>query len=130
MKECRKPPNGGFWPPCLAHALSRILADAGYKGRKTPPGYKFKVYTQGQKRGVTETIKRQFSRRAAIEPVIGHTKSEHRMERNYLAHRAGDAANAVLAAAGYNFRRLIRWLPCFLRRWFRLYADATSLNFA
>ena len=111
-------------------ALSRILADAGYKGHKTPPGYKFKVYTQGQKRGVTEAIKRQFSRRAAIEPVIGHTKSEHRMERNYLAHRAGDAANAALAAAGYNFRRLIRWLPCFLRRWLPLYAPRTSLNFA
>ena len=110
-------------------ALSRILADAGYKGHKTPPGYKFKVYTQGQKRGVTEAIKRQFSRRAAIEPVIGHTKSEHRMERNYLAHQAGDAANAVLAAAGYNFRRLIRWLPCFLRRWFGL-TPSTSMNFA
>jgi IS5 family transposase len=36
------------------------------------------------------------------------------MERNYLAHREGDAANAVLAAAGYNFRRLIRWLRLFL----------------
>jgi IS5 family transposase len=36
------------------------------------------------------------------------------MGRNYLAHRAGDAANAVLAAAGYNFRRLIRWLGILL----------------
>jgi len=97
--------------------LSRVLADAGYKGHKTPPGYKFKVYTQGQKRGVTGEIKRLFRRRAAIEPVIGHTKSEHRMERNYLAHRHGDAANAVLAAAGYNFRRLIRWLSGFVRGW-------------
>ncbi len=59
--------------------LSRILADAGYKGHKTPPGYKFKVYTQGQKRGVTKEIRRLFKRRAAIEPVIGHTKSEHRL---------------------------------------------------
>ena len=46
--------------------------------------------------------------RTAIEPVIGHTKNEHRMDRNYLAHRHGDANNAILAAAGYNFRRLIR----------------------
>jgi transposase, IS5 family len=110
--------------------LSRILADAGYKGHKTPPGYKFKVYTQGQKRGVTDAIKSLFRRRAAIEPVIGHTKSEHRMERNYLAHQAGDAANAVLAAAGYNFRRLIRWLACFLRRWLRDDAHGISLSFA
>ncbi|MFZ1106817.1 MAG: IS5 family transposase [Rhodomicrobium sp.] len=105
-------------------ALSRIIADAGYKGHKTPPGYTFKVYTQGQKRGVTDAIKRLFRRRAAIEPVIGHTKSEHRMERNYLAHRAGDAANAILAAAGYNFRRLIRWLACFLLQQLRAYAPA------
>jgi len=94
--------------------LDRIIADAGYKGHKAPAEYKFKVYTQGQKRGVTLEIKRLFKRRAAIEPVIGHTKSEHRMERNYLAHRQGDAANAVLAAAGYNFRRLLAWLRHFL----------------
>jgi IS5 family transposase len=81
--------------------------------------YELKVYTQGQKRGVTDEIKRQFRRRAAIEPVIGHTKSEHRMERDYLAHRAGDAANAVLAAAGYNFRRLLRWLSFLLLVWLR-----------
>ena len=66
--------------------------------------------TAGQKRGVTDQIKRDFKRRAAIEPVIGHLKDDHRLGRNYLAHAAGDASNAVLAAAGYNFRRLIRWL--------------------
>jgi len=32
------------------------------------------------------------------------------MGRNYLAHRAGDAINAILAGAGYNFRRLLVWL--------------------
>jgi IS5 family transposase len=37
------------------------------------------------------------------------------MDRNYLAHRHGDLNNAVLAAAGYNFRRLIRWLRILLR---------------
>jgi IS5 family transposase len=37
------------------------------------------------------------------------------MDRNYLAHAEGDAVNAVLAAAGYNFRRLIRWLDRLLR---------------
>jgi len=111
-------------------ALSRILADAGYKGHNAPAGYKFKVYTQAQKRGVTDEIKRQFRRRAAIEPVIGHTKSEHRMERNYLAHRAGDAANAVLAAAGYNFRRLLRWLSFLLLVWLRSSVAQASVNLA
>jgi transposase, IS5 family len=45
-------------------------------------------------------------RRSAVEPVIGHVKSEHRLGRNYLAGRAGDAINTVLAV-GYNFRRLL-----------------------
>jgi transposase, IS5 family len=95
--------------------LARILADAGYKGHNAPKEHKFKVYTQGQKRGVPEAVKRQFKRRAAIEPVIGHCKQDHRMGRNFLAHRQGDAINAVLAAAGYNFRRLLAWLRLLLR---------------
>ena len=45
-----------------------------------------------------------------MEPVIGHLKHEHRMGRNHLAHRTGDAINAVLAAVGYNFRLLLKWL--------------------
>ena len=64
----------------------------------------------GRKRGLSTAIKRAFRRRAAVEPVIGHLKSEHRMGRNHLAHSTGDAINAVLAAVGYNVRILIRWL--------------------
>ena len=51
-----------------------------------------------------------MKRRAAVEPVIGHLKAEHRMGRNYLAHRMGDAINAILAAVGYNFRLLRRFI--------------------
>jgi transposase, IS5 family len=72
------------------------------------------MFTSGQKRRVTSQIKRELRRRSAIEPVIGHFKSEHRMGGNYLWYRQGDAINAVLAAAGYNFRRLIRWLELLL----------------
>jgi transposase, IS5 family len=63
---------------------------------------------------VTPAIKREMRRRSAVEPVIGHLKDEHRMGRNYLAHRHGDLNNAILAAAGYNFRRLIKWLRILL----------------
>jgi len=49
-----------------------------------------------------------MKRRSAVEPVIGHLKEEHRMGRDYLAHRHGDFNNAVLDGAGSNFRRLIR----------------------
>jgi transposase, IS5 family len=94
----------------LGAELERILADAGYKGHNAPPSHKFRVYTAGQKRRMTPSIKRQMRRRAAVEPVIGHIKNEHRMDRNYLFHSSGDAINAVLAAAGYNFRLLINWL--------------------
>jgi IS5 family transposase len=51
--------------------------------------------------------------RGAVEPVIGHTKNEHRMDQNYLAHRSGDANNAILAAPGDNFSLLIKWLRFF-----------------
>ena len=90
--------------------LSRLIADAGYRGHNAPPPYDLRVYTSGQKRRMTPKIKRKMRRRSAIEPVIGHLKGEHRMGRNHLAHAAGDAINAVLAAAGYNFRRLLTWL--------------------
>jgi len=46
--------------------------------------------------------------RAAVEPGIGHLKNEHRLERNRLKGVAGDAVNAVLAAAGMNFQKLPR----------------------
>jgi transposase, IS5 family len=52
--------------------------------------------------------------RSAVEPVIGQLKNEHSHERNYLHHRQGDAYNAILAAVGYNFRLLIKWLMILL----------------
>ena len=99
----------------VGNAIERLHADAGYRGHNAPPDYKFKIYTSKQKRRVTPQIKREMRRRAAVEPVIGHLKEDHRMDRNYLAHRHGDLNNAILAAAGYNFRRLIRWLRMLLR---------------
>src|SRR4051794_34601851 len=100
----------------VGSTIERILADKGYRGHNAPPDHKFRVFISGQKRGVTPKIKRELRRRAAVEPVIGHLKAEHRMGRNYLWLRQGDAANAVLAAAGYTFRRLIRWLSLLLRQ--------------
>jgi IS5 family transposase len=98
----------------VGNTIERILADKGYRGHNAPPDYKFRVFTSGQKRRMTPKIKRELRRRSAVEPVIGHLKAEHRMGRNYLWHRQGDATNAILAAAGYNFRRLIRWLKLLL----------------
>lgn len=91
----------------------RIHVDKGYRGHNYPN--KFRVWISGQVRRVTKTIRREMKRRAAVEPVIGHVKAEHRMQRNYLKGRHGDRANAILAAAGYNFSLLIRWLEALLR---------------
>jgi transposase, IS5 family len=66
-------------------------------------------------RRVTAPTRREMKRRAAVEPVIGHLKAEHRMGRNHLKGREGDRINAVLAAAGYNFGLLLRWLAELLR---------------
>jgi hypothetical protein len=64
--------------------------------------------------------RREMRRRAAVEPVIGHMKAEHRMGRNYLKGRDGDRINAVLAAAGYNFGLLLRRLERLLRALMRM----------
>lgn len=94
--------------------LKRIVADKGYRGGNAPKPYDMRVYITGQKRGMTDAIKRLMKRRAAVEPVIGHQKTDHRMGRNFLAHATGDAANAVLSAVGYNVRRLLAWLALWL----------------
>jgi IS5 family transposase len=86
----------------------RIHVDKGYRGHRHKQ--KFRVWISGQVRHVTAVIRREMKRRAAVEPVIGHVKGEHRMGRNYLKGRDGDRMNAVLAAAGYNFHLLRRWL--------------------
>jgi IS5 family transposase len=86
----------------ISAPLIRVVADRGYRGHNAPPDMHLKVYIAGQKRRVTAAIKRQLRRRSAIEPVIGHAKADHRLGRNFLKGAHGDAANAVLAAAGYN----------------------------
>lgn len=52
--------------------------------------------------------KKNFGRRAAIEPVIGHLKNDYRMMRNYLKGTQGDAINVLMAAAAFNFKRAMR----------------------
>ena len=91
----------------------RIHVDKGYRGHNHP--HRFRVWISGQVRRVTASIRREMRRRAAVEPVIGHLKAEHRMGRNYLKGPEGDRINAVLAAAGYNFSLLLRWLAELLR---------------
>jgi IS5 family transposase len=87
---------------------ARIYVDLGYRGHNYE--HKTHVYKSRQKRGITPAIKRELSRRTVIEPTIGHIKNDGRMARNYLLGTEGDKINAVLAAAGFNFRQLLRWI--------------------
>src|SRR5215204_3776729 len=109
--------------------LARIVTDAGYKGHHAPREKRFRVYVAGRKRGLSTAIKREMKRRAAVEPVIGHLKAEHRMGCNHLAHRAGDAINALLAAVGYNFRLLLNWLRLLLLRFLIAFAADAQFKF-
>ena len=60
-------------------------------------------------------LRKWWKRRSAIEPVIGHVKSDCRGNRNRLKGSDGDKVNAILAAAAYNFRKLMKGLALLLR---------------
>jgi IS5 family transposase len=104
----------------------RVHVDKGYRGHNH--AQKFRVWISGQVQRVTATIRREMKRRAAVEPVIGHIKAEHRMDRNYLKGRDGDRINAVLAAAGYNFGLLLRWLAELLRALIQAFEKAYTVS--
>ena len=93
--------------------IERGFVDKGYRGHDAQNPRR--VFISGQKRGVFGAIKRELRRRSAIEPVIGHLKAEGHLGRCYLKGRAGDAANAILSAVGYNSRRILAWLRALLR---------------
>jgi transposase, IS5 family len=92
--------------------IERVYVDKGYRGHALTGGAQ--VFISGQKRGVHGQIKRELRRRSAIEPVIGHAKSDGHLGRCYLKGRHGDAANAILCGAGHNFRLILTWLRALL----------------
>ena len=92
--------------------IERIYVDKGYVGHDTPKPYR--VYRSGQKRGVHGQIRRELRRRSAIEPVIGHCKTDGHLGRNFLKGRDGDHINAVMSAVGYNFRLILKWFRALL----------------
>jgi len=91
--------------------IERAYVDRGYRGHDAD---KTRVFISGQKRGITPTIRRERRRRSAIEPVIGHMKSDGHLGRNFLRGTEGDAINVILAAAGHNLRLLRAWIAWLL----------------
>ena len=96
---------------------AHCFVDRGYRGHQETDTT---VFIAGQKRGMTPSLKRRLKRRNAVEPVIGHMKSDGRLDRNYLKGTLGDSMNALLVGAGHNIRLLLRRLRLF----FVLFPDA------
>lgn len=83
------------------------IVDLGYRGiDQEVPG--IEVIHRGKAKRLTAQQKGWLRRRQAIEPVIGHAKADHRMDRCWLKGAEGDALHAVLCAAGFNIRWLMR----------------------
>jgi len=96
--------------------VGEVHVDMGYRGHEY--NGPVRVHVDKRRRGRTpRSLWRWMKRRAAVEPSIGHLKSEHRLERNRLKGVEGNAINAVLSAAAMNFHKLLgaSW-RIFLRR--------------
>ncbi len=91
------------------------IVDLGDRGREVAG---VRILHRGKAKSLTRRQWRWIKRRQAVEPVIGHLKQEHRLDRCWLKGAQGDALNAIGAAAGYNLRWLMRWIA-FLRAWLR-----------
>jgi IS5 family transposase len=82
--------------------------DRGYQG-SAGTIFSTQVYVQGKSSsGVDDATKRKLKSRAAIEPVIGHLKQDHRLDRNFLLGIFGDQINAVMAGCAFNLRKVLR----------------------
>ena len=88
--------------------VKMVFVDRGYFGPKTVN--KKTICVPKPNKNITKTKRRRQSTRAAIEPVIGHLKSDYRMNRNFLKGVIGDEMNLLLSAAAMNFKRVINLL--------------------
>ena len=98
--------------------------DLGYRGHDYKGDIDIQVVNRFRKRK-PRALLRWWKRRSAIEPVIGHVKSDHGMDRNMLAGSKGDKVNAMLAGVGFNLLKLMKGL----RRLF-LYLRTEANGFA
>jgi len=85
----------------------QVIVDLGYRGvDHDNPGVE--IIHRGKYKSLTPQQRRWLKRRQAVEPAIGHVKSDHRMDRCWFHGTLGDALHAVLCAAGYNLQWLLR----------------------
>lgn len=84
-----------------------VLADPGVRGVDADVA-PVQLLHRGRRRALSSTNRKWLKRRQTIEPIIGHVKQEHGMRGCWLKGQTGDALHAVLCAAGYNLRWLLR----------------------
>ena len=84
------------------------FVDKGYRGSEHHPEG-VGVYISGRKK-LSRRLAKLLKRRSAIEPVIGHAKQDHRLERNHLMGTEGDRINAMLSGCAWNLKKLMRSL--------------------
>ncbi|MEA3353098.1 MAG: transposase [Campylobacterota bacterium] len=108
--------------------IQEAICDRGYRGTKEVmiDNHSINISIPGQrlKRDTPKQIqdkKEKFKRRAAIEPIIGHLKQDHRMARNYLKGFIGDQINLLLAATAFNLKK---WMRIYI---YALFTDIFSL---
>ena len=98
----------------VGKAPQKAAVDRGYRGRKQigetqillPKPFNNKTQTKYQQK----KLKEAHNKRAAIEPIIGHLKTDHRLGRNFYKGIVGDNINIMLAAAAFNFKRMMnKW---------------------
>jgi IS5 family transposase len=110
------------WQPLHAYC------DKGYRGvAKEIPDTE--VHLSGKKKkSMKASLWKWYARRSAIEPIFGHLKSDHRLERNHLQGKDGDRMNAILSGCGFNLRKLLRafFLPFFQRLFWRYFDHSTG----
>lgn len=87
--------------------IDQVFLDKGYKGAEIEGKALFR---SGQRKGITKRLKKALKRRQAIEPHIGHMKSDGKLGCNYLKGKEGDRNNAVLVGIGHNLRMILRKL--------------------
>jgi IS5 family transposase len=99
-------------------APQSATVDRGYKGRSKIAETLIQIpkpFNQKMTRYRQNKLKKSFKRRAAIEPTIGHLKTDHRLSRNFYKGIIGDNINVMLAAAAFNFKRMMnKWKSSFL----------------
>ena len=91
----------------LSITISQVVADLGFRGVDADNPGKHIIH-RGRYKTMSPQQKAWLRRRQAVEPAIGHLKSDHRMDRCWLQGALGDALHTISCAAGYNLRWLMR----------------------